>query len=110
MNAVLKIPSESIDRELHHRPEDENLAEPYVEQVLRHDAEAGKLQIDFAVYGWNEMMRRTRARVGVEPKNMHPTAQSFRGENGGCFFAWHTAAITGNGDIRPCCLLLTPAV
>jgi MoaA/NifB/PqqE/SkfB family radical SAM enzyme len=35
---------------------------------------------------------------------------AFKEENGGCFFAWYTAAITGNGDIRPCCLLLNPTV
>src|SRR5258708_23595356 len=103
MNAVLEIPRERIDRELLLRPEDANLAEPYVEQVLRHDAEAGKLQIDFAVYGWNEMMRRTRARVGVEPKNMYPTPQSFRDENGGAFFACYTEATTRNAHIPPSC-------
>jgi hypothetical protein len=41
---------------------------------------------------------------------MYPTAPSFKDANGGCFFGWYTAAITGNGDIRPCCLLLNPTV
>jgi hypothetical protein len=41
---------------------------------------------------------------------MYPTAPSFKEERGGCFFAWYTATITGNGDIRPCCLLLDPSV
>ncbi|HEX3578834.1 MAG TPA: radical SAM protein, partial [Thermoanaerobaculia bacterium] len=35
MNAVLEIPRERIDRELLLRPEDAELAEPYVEEVLR---------------------------------------------------------------------------
>jgi MoaA/NifB/PqqE/SkfB family radical SAM enzyme len=110
MNAVLEIPRERIDRELLLCPEDADLAEPYVEQVLGKDADAGLLQIDFAVYGWNKMMDRVRARAGTVPTNMYPTAPSFRDRNDGCFFAWYTAAVTGNGDIRPCCLLLNPDV
>jgi MoaA/NifB/PqqE/SkfB family radical SAM enzyme len=110
LNAILEIPRERIDRELLLRPEDAELAEPRLEEVLRRDAEAGILQFDFAVYGWNMMIERVRCRVGTEPKNMYPTAPSFRESDGGCFFAWYTAAITGNGDIRPCCLLLNPDV
>ncbi|HXA19189.1 MAG TPA: radical SAM protein [Thermoanaerobaculia bacterium] len=110
VNAVLEIPRERIDRELLLRPEDAELAEPHVEQVLRKDADAGLLQIDFAVYGWNKMMDRVRARAGTVSTNMYPTAPSFRERNGACFFAWYTAAVTGNGDIRPCCLLLNPDV
>jgi MoaA/NifB/PqqE/SkfB family radical SAM enzyme len=110
MNAVLEIPRERIDRELLLSPEDADPAEQYVEEVLRKDADIGLLQIDFAVYGWNSMMTRVRGRVGTESTNMHTTAPSFRDRNGGCFFAWYTAAVTGNGDIRPCCLLLNPDV
>ena len=110
VNAVLEIPRERIDRELLLRPEDADLAEPYVEELLRKDADAGLLQIDFAVWGWNKMMTRVRERVGVVPTNMYPVAPSFKDRNDGCFFAWYTAAITGNGDIRPCCLLLNPDV
>jgi hypothetical protein len=110
MNAVLEIPRERIDRELLLRPEDAALAEPYVEEVLRKDADAGLLQIDFAVFGWNKMMQSVRDRVGTQPTNMYPVAPSFRDRNDGCFFAWYTAAVTGNGDIRPCCLLLNPDV
>jgi MoaA/NifB/PqqE/SkfB family radical SAM enzyme len=110
VNAVLEIPRERIDRELLLRPEDADLAEPYVEELLRKDADAGLLQIDFAVWGWNKMMTRVRDRVGIQPTNMYPVAPSFKDRNDGCFFAWYTAAITGNGDIRPCCLLLNPDV
>jgi MoaA/NifB/PqqE/SkfB family radical SAM enzyme len=110
VNAVLEIPRERIDRELLLRPEDAELAEPYIEELLRKDADAGLLQIDFAVYGWNKMMKRVRERAGVQPTNMYPVAPSFKDRNDGCFFAWYTAAITGNGDIRPCCLLLNPDV
>ena len=41
INAVLEIPRERIDRELLLRPEDADLAEPFVEEVLRKDADGG---------------------------------------------------------------------
>ncbi len=56
------------------------------------------------------MINRVRERIDTPAYNMYPTAPSFKEENGGCFFGWYTAAITGNGDIRPCCLLLNPNV
>ncbi len=110
INAVLEIPRDRIDHQVLLTPEDSTVAEPYVEQVLRRDADAGLVQIDFPIQGWNAMLGRVRARIGVEPTNMFSTAPSFKEENGGCFFGWYTAAITGNGDIRPCCLLLNPDV
>lgn len=110
MNPVLEIPRERIDRENLLLQQDAAIAEPLAEEVLRKDADAGLLQIDFAIPGWNAMMARVRERVGVQQSNSYPTAPSFKNENGGCFFAWYTAAITGNGDIRPCCLLLNPDV
>ena len=99
-----------IDRELLLRPEDAELAEPLVEEVLRKDADAGLLQIDFAVYGWNKMMTAVRGVSASCRRICIPIAPSFKDRNDGCFFAWYTAAVTGNGDIRPCCLLLNPDV
>ena len=110
VNAVLDIPMDRIDESILLRPTDRDLAEPQVEAILRKDADAGLLQIDFAIAGWNEMLHNVRQRVDAPAHNMYPTASSFKQENGGCFFAWYTAAITGNGDIRPCCLLLNPSV
>jgi MoaA/NifB/PqqE/SkfB family radical SAM enzyme len=110
INPVLDIPRERIDGQLLLLPADAETSEPHVEETLRRDAAAGLLQIDFAIDGWNAMIQRIRARLGIEAKNVYPTAASFKNENGGCFFAWYTAAITGNGDIRPCCLLLNPDV
>ena len=110
INAVLEIPLERIDREVLLTPEDRVIAEPQLEEILRKDEDAQLLQIDFAIDGWNEMLHAVRERAGTPPHNSFPTAASFKQENGGCFFAWYTAAITGNGDIRPCCLLLNPNV
>jgi MoaA/NifB/PqqE/SkfB family radical SAM enzyme len=110
INAVLEIPFERIDRSVILHLEDNLVAEPQIEEILRRDKEERLLQIDFPYPQWNEMLHRTRARVGTVPHNNYPVASSFKGENAGCFFAWYSAAITGNGDIRPCCLLLNPTV
>jgi hypothetical protein len=110
INAVLEIPMDRIDRQVLLTPNDRYAAEPLVEEILRRDRDAGILQIDFAIAGWNEMLQGVRQRVDTPAHNMYPIAKSFKQENGGCFFAWYTAAITGNGDIRPCCLLLNPTV
>lgn len=110
INAVLEIPRARIDRDVLLATADRDAAEPLIEEVLRRDRDAGLLQIDFAVAGWNDTLNAVRWRLGAPAHNMYPTAPSFKQENGGCFFAWYTAAITGNGDIRPCCLLLDPSV
>jgi hypothetical protein len=110
INAVLEVPMDRIDRETLLEPADRDAAEPLIEDILRRDNGVGMLQVDFAIAGWNEMLNRVRDRVNTPAYNMYPTAPSFKAENGGCFFGWYTAAITGNGDIRPCCLLLNPNV
>jgi MoaA/NifB/PqqE/SkfB family radical SAM enzyme len=110
LGAVLDIPRERIDHNLLLTAEDAAAAEPFMEEVLRRDADVGIVQIDFPVPGWNAMIQRVRDRLGVHPTNMLPIASSFRESNGGCFFAWYTAAITGTGDVRPCCLMLSESV
>lgn len=110
INAVLEIPLERIDQSVLLEKNDRDAAMPLVEEILRRDKERGILQLDFAVNGWNEMLWVVRERVGTAAHNAYPQSPAFKEENGGCFFPWYTAAITGNGDIRPCCLLLNPTV
>ena len=110
INPVLEIPRARIDPAVLLATGDRDAAEPLLEEVFRRDRDAGLLQIDFPVLGWNYTINAIRQRLGVPTHHRFPTAPSFKEENGGCFFAWYTAAITGNGDIRPCCLLLDPAV
>ena len=110
INAVLEIPRDRIDLAVLLATDDRTLTEPLIEEILRRDHDAGLLQIDFAVAGWNDTVNAVRQRLGAPAHNMHATAPSFKEDNGGCFFAWYTATITGTGDIRPCCLLLDPAV
>ncbi|MFZ2490747.1 MAG: radical SAM protein [Thermoanaerobaculia bacterium] len=110
LNAVLEIPYERIDDAILLKEADRERAEPLIEEILLRDRETGLLQIDFAIPGWNAMLWRVRDRVGSQPHNSLPTSPSFRDENGGCFFGWYTAAVTGTGDIRPCCLMLHPDI
>src|ERR1700674_2196290 len=110
LNAVLGVQQETFEENILLAPEDRETARPYIETILERDRDAGLLQIDFAIAGWNEMLQQTREKTAVAAENSYPTAPAFKEENGGCFFAWYTAAITGNGDIRPCCLLLHPSM
>jgi MoaA/NifB/PqqE/SkfB family radical SAM enzyme len=110
INPVIEIPLDRIDDAVLLKRDDRHAAEPLIEEILRRDRDAGLLQIDFAIRDWNEMIHGIQLRLGLPAHNAYPMAPSFRTENGGCFFAWYTAAITGNGDIRPCCLLLNPEV
>ena len=110
INGVLEIPLDRIDQAVLLEKDDRDVAMPLIEEILRRDKERGILQLDFAVSGWNEMLWVVRDRVGTPAHNAYPQSPAFKNENGGCFFAWYTAAITGNGDIRPCCLLLSPTV
>lgn len=110
LGAVLEIPFDRLDRGNLLTTDDRHAAEPLIEEILRRDQEAGLLQIDFPVAGWNDTINAVRGRLGTPVRNLFTTAPSFKQENGGCFFGWYTAAVTGNGDIRPCCLLLNPKV
>ncbi|HEY0141261.1 MAG TPA: radical SAM protein [Thermoanaerobaculia bacterium] len=109
-NAVLEIPRDRIDEDLLLQDDDAARAEPVLRELLRRDAEAGLLQIDFPFPQWNDVLTKLRAELAVPEENALAKSTAFREDNGGCFFAWYTAAITGNGDIRPCCLLLNPDV
>jgi len=108
INQILEIPRERIDRDLLLTPVDAEPARPHLRRILEADRDAGLLQIDFAVSGWNEMLQEVRRELGIHPPNDFPTAPSFREENGQCFFAWYTTTVTGTGDMYPCCLLQTP--
>ena len=110
INAVLEIPLDRIDHQYLLAPEDRVLVEPFIDELLERDRHANLLQLNFAISTWNDLVVEARERLGIPDHNQLMTAKSFKAENGGCFFAWYTAAITGNGDIRPCCLMLNPNV
>jgi len=55
------------------------------------------------------MLEEIKRMVGYgSPPELYPIAPSFREENGHCFFGWYTATVRGNGDLYPCCLLMSP--
>jgi len=107
---VLPVRGVVLDESVLLTAKDVDRAEPFVRKILEKDRDRKLLQIDFPNAEWSAMDRRLMAEVNGERRNLFPTAPSFQEKNGGCFFAWYTAAVTGNGDVRPCCLLLNPAV
>ncbi|HEY6929471.1 MAG TPA: SPASM domain-containing protein, partial [Thermoanaerobaculia bacterium] len=64
---------------------------------------------DFPVPSWNAMLAELKERLSYPPTAPRsPTAAAFEERNGHCFFGWYSAAVRGNGDIYPCCLLMFP--
>ncbi|MGH9442282.1 MAG: radical SAM/SPASM domain-containing protein [Thermoanaerobaculia bacterium] len=109
VNPVLEIPLERIDDDLlFEEKADGEALRPYLEEVLREDREAGKLQIFFPFQAWNIMADEIRKQIAEPPREVFATAPSFREINGQCFFGWYTATVRGNGELYPCCMLLNP--
>jgi MoaA/NifB/PqqE/SkfB family radical SAM enzyme len=109
LSCVLDIPLERIDRALLLGPEDAKAARPLLREILAADKDRNLLEISFPVQGWNEMALELRDELAY-PAYLpaHPAAASFREENGHCFFGWYSATIRGNGEMYPCCLLMSP--
>jgi MoaA/NifB/PqqE/SkfB family radical SAM enzyme len=108
INGVLEIPNDRIDRDRILRAEDRDTARPLFAEILRRDRGRGILQVSFAIPTWAAMVSEVEREVGHSITTPFPTAPSFSDDNGGCFFAWYSTAITGNGNMSPCCLLLRP--
>ncbi len=106
---VLNIPNQRITPEILLHPTDGEKLRPYFEEILRRDRDVGRLQMEFPVPDWNAMIGEIK-RQTVYPNGppRFPTAEAFQEKNGHCFFGWYTAAIRGNGDLYPCCLLMFP--
>ncbi len=108
INMVLNIPGERIASGRLLTPGDIDRARPLIEEIFYRDLDAQLVQIDFPAPGWQEMLAAARVATGHEPLDLFPTAPTFKDENGGCFFAWYSSAVSGNGDLYPCCLLMQP--
>ncbi|HYI10666.1 MAG TPA: radical SAM/SPASM domain-containing protein [Thermoanaerobaculia bacterium] len=107
---VLEVPLDRVEQQVLLDRTDRDLLAPIIEELLRRDEGTGILDLEMSAPGLEDLVSVVRRRLGIAPPPHDASAPSFRPENGGCFFAWYTAAITGNGDIRPCCLLLNPNV
>jgi len=108
VNAVLDIPRERIESGRILAESEFELLRPVLEEVLRRDAAVGKLFVFFSYQSWNDRLEELRRRSGTRLPVLYETAPSFREENGGCFFAWYSATVRGNGDLYPCCMLMNP--
>lgn len=108
INAVLEIPNARISSELLLTPADVEAVRPHIEEVVRRDADSRLLQMYFPWSEWNAVLTRAYEEAGYAATNLFPVAPSFKEENGGCFFGWYTATVTGTGDMYPCCLLISP--
>jgi MoaA/NifB/PqqE/SkfB family radical SAM enzyme len=109
VSVVLEIPLERIDRSVLLLPEDGEALRPYLEEVLRQDRDAHLLQLFFPIAEWNQLVEKIKTEQGHGAETpLVTTAPSFQEKNGHCFFGWYTATIRGNGDMYPCCLLMSP--
>ena len=109
VSIVLDIPLERVDRELLLAPEDGPALLPLLEEILRRDRETRLLQLFFPVADWNVMVDQIQKELGYGPDRIPvSTAPSYQEKNGHCFFGWYTATIRGNGELYPCCLLMSP--
>ena len=108
LGPVLEIPLERVDKDaIVHAKETELLRAPLAE-VLAADRDLGLLQVDFPHASWNGLLAELRAQLDARAPVFRPTAPSFEEKNGQCFFGWYTATVRGNGDLYPCCMLMSP--
>lgn len=109
VSLVLDIPLARIDPAILLHPSEKERMRPLLTTVLERDREEHRLQICFPVPEWNAMMEEIKLCLGYPPElPLFSTAAAFREKNGHCFFGYYTATIRGNGDLYPCCLLMSP--
>jgi MoaA/NifB/PqqE/SkfB family radical SAM enzyme len=109
VSLVLDVPRERIEPELLLKPEDGAALRPGIEEVLLADREARLLEIFLPIPEWNLAIDQIKQRLGYGSDRFPvTTAPSYQEKNGHCFFGWYTATIRGNGDLYPCCLLMSP--
>jgi MoaA/NifB/PqqE/SkfB family radical SAM enzyme len=108
VSAVQQIPHERVAPALLLGPEDGERLLPVFAELFRRRPGDERLEVNLDGRGLGEMVREARRRAGSAETVPFPTAPTFRDEDGGCFFAWYSTAITGNGDVYPCCQLIRP--
>jgi MoaA/NifB/PqqE/SkfB family radical SAM enzyme len=109
LSAVSQIDEQRLDdSRLLHADDAERLL-PAFEELFRRYPDQDRLEVNLGWRGLDGMVAEARRRAAVPASTPFPIAPSFRGEDGGCFFAWYSTAITGNGNVYPCCQLIRPA-
>jgi MoaA/NifB/PqqE/SkfB family radical SAM enzyme len=108
VNLVLMIPRERIDHQRLLPEEAIDEVKPFLQRILEMDKGSDRLEMYFPFHSWNRTVSEIKAEIGSVDHPGPETARSFKEENGHCFFGWYSMAVTGNGDVYPCCLLLNP--
>lgn len=107
LSAVQQIAADRLDpRELLSAKDADRLLPHFVQ--LFQIADPSRLEINLSSRGLGEMVGAAMQEADWESVNTFPMAPSFREEDGGCFFAWYSTAVTGNGNVYPCCQLIRP--
>ncbi len=109
IGAVQAIPNARVQEQQLVQTEDGERLLPLLEEAFRRDRGHGALEVQLYSRGLTAVVAEARRRGGAEGEAWKAAA-SFEEKNGGCFFAWYTTTITGNGDVHPCCLLINPEV
>ncbi len=109
VSLVLDIPLARINPAILLHPSDRERMRPLLTEILAGDRDERRLHIFFPVPEWNTMMAGIKASLGYPAElPLFPTAPAFQEKNGHCFFGYYSATIRGNGDLYPCCLLMSP--
>lgn len=104
---VLEIPRDRVRHDLLLGPGDAAELEPLFREVLEADRDRLLLEPSY-LFNWGGWLERLYHELEIPIPNPYPTADTFKAANSGCFFGWYSMAVTGNGDVRPCCYLLNP--
>ncbi len=107
ISAVQQIAGDGIDPERVLHAEDGERLQPIFTNLFR-VATDRELEVNLGTQGLEPMVQAARREAGNEPPEAFATAPSFRDQDGACFFSWYSAAVTGNGNVYPCCQLIQP--
>ncbi len=108
VSTVHQIANQRVDPALLLGPEDSARLRPVFDELFRRDLGGAELEVNLSFRGLGPMVDAARRAGGAAEPVPFATAPSFRAEDGGCFFAWYSTAITGNGNVYPCCQLIQP--
>ncbi|HEX9160506.1 MAG TPA: radical SAM protein [Thermoanaerobaculia bacterium] len=108
ISTVTDIPNERIDQRILLGVSDRESLRALLRDVIAADRERGLLQICFPFDEFNTLVREIESETGTKVDTGFTTADTFEEKNGFCFFGFYSAAIRGNGDMYPCCMLMKP--
>lgn len=110
IGTITDVPGERIDSDLLLTGADASELRPLVAELLEADRNSRRLEIGFQVPALQRMLEELSSGPrSAERPDLAP-AESFRRENGACFFTWYSTVIRGNGDLHACCFMQSPAI